>query len=169
MKKIIFAVLATTLFVSCQQEKIAFVDNSKLLDEYQEKVDLENSLKQKVQLFQGKRDSIMIAFQKEAQTFDEESKKMSKDAAQKKYNELIQKSNILQQQLQNEQQNLQLDSQTQMDYLLGRVKKFVKQYWKDNGYTFILGANDGGSVLYGSENKDITEEIVKALNEAYRK
>jgi len=43
-----------------------------------------------------------------------------------------------------------------------------KEYGKQKGYTFILGANDGGSVLYGADNKDITKEVTEYLNNQYK-
>ena len=33
----------------------------------------------------------------------------------------------------------------------------------------ILGGGDGGSVLYGQEANDLTDEIVKLLNDKYKK
>lgn len=103
----------------------------------------------------------------EAQVFDTEAKKLAQSVAQQKYNQLVQKSQLLQQQLQQEEQKIQLDSQTQMDSLVSKVKKFIKKYGEDNGYTFILGANEGGSVLHGDKSKDITQEVVKAMNSEY--
>ena len=34
--------------------------------------------------------------------------------------------------------------------------------------TFILGANDGGSILYSADNKDITKEVTEYLNNQYK-
>ena len=49
MNKIILGVALMLSLASCQQgQKIAFVDNSKLLDDYQEKKDLEALLKGKI-------------------------------------------------------------------------------------------------------------------------
>ncbi|TDA83528.1 OmpH family outer membrane protein, partial [Halomonas marinisediminis] len=36
-------------------------------------------------------------------------------------------------------------------------------------YTYILGKNEAGSVLYGSEANDITETVTEALNASYKK
>ena len=80
----------------------------------------------------------------------------------------MQKSQILQQHLQQEEERLQLESQTQMDSLLSKVKKNIKEYGKQKGYTFILGANDGGSVLYGADNKDILKKLLNNLNNQYK-
>ena len=68
MNKIILGVALMLSLASCQQgQKIAFVDNSKLLDDYQEKKDLEALLKGKIDKYQHKRDSISQAFQVKAQ------------------------------------------------------------------------------------------------------
>ncbi|CEN48281.1 OmpH family outer membrane protein [Capnocytophaga canimorsus] len=168
MKKILIGGIAIFTLTACQ-EKIAYIDNTKLLNEYQEKKDIEEKLKEKISTYEKKRDSISKAFQSEAQAFDAQSRNLAQNVAQKKYNELIQKSQMLQQHLMQEEESIKMESQTQMDSLVNKVKKFVKNYGKEKKYTFILGANDGGSVLYGDEKKDITAEIIKAMNESYKK
>lgn len=167
MKKLILTGVALLALTACT-DKVAFVDNSKLLNDYQEKKDIETKLKGQISAYERKRDSISMAFQTEARAFDAQAKTLPQNVAQKKYNELMQKSQILQQHLQQEEQKIQLESQTQMDSLLSKVKKNIKEYGKQKGYTFILGANDGGSVLYGSEKKDITKEVTEYLNNQYK-
>lgn len=169
MKKILVGIFAIALLVSCQQNKIAFIDNSKLINEYNEKKALEAKFKEKAQRFDKKTDSISKAFQLEAQAFDAASRKMTQKEAQAKYNELLQKRQFFQQQLQIEEQQLQAQGQKEMDSVVQKVKDFVKDFGEKNGYTYILGANEGGSVLYGKTEQDITEEVLKALNEASKK
>ena len=167
MKKLILTGVALLALTACT-DKVAFVDNSKLLNDYQEKKDIEANLKGQISAYERKRDSISMAFQTEARAFDAQAKTLPQNIAQKKYNELMQKSQILQQHLQQEEQKIQMESQTQMDSLLSKVKKNIKEYGKQKGYTFILGANDGGSVLYGTEKKDITKEVTEYLNNQYK-
>ena len=167
MKKLILTGVALLALTACT-DKVAFVDNSKLLKDYQEKKDIEAKLKGQISAYERKRDSISMAFQTEARAFDAQAKTLPQNVAQKKYNELMQKSQILQQHLQQEEQKIQMESQTQMDSLLSKVKKNIKEYGKQKGYTFILGANDGGSVLYGTEKKDITKEVTEYLNNQYK-
>ncbi|EKF56784.1 hypothetical protein I215_01180 [Galbibacter marinus] len=169
MKKIILIITVALASVSCQQDKIAFVDNTKLLNEYQEKIDIEAKYKTIFEAFGKKRDSITQAFQVEAQAFQEEAQKLSQNAAQEKYQSLMQKSQTVQQQIQGEEQQLAMESQGEIDSLLKKVKEFVVDYGKTNGYTFILGKNDAGSVMYGESSKDITDQVLKALNDKYKK
>ena len=167
MKKLILTGVALLALTACT-DKVACVDNSKLLNDYQEKKDIEAKLKGQISAYERKRDSISMAFQTEARAFDAQAKTLPQNVAQKKYNELMQKSQILQQHLQQEEQKIQMESQTQMDSLLSKVKKNIKEYGKQKGYTFIFGANDGGSVLYGTEKKDITKEVTEYLNNQYK-
>lgn len=167
MKKILFATVLLTI-IGCQENKIAFVDNVKLMDQYQEKIDMESKFKVMADALNKKRDSISQAFQMEAQSFQSKADKMSKDKAQEEYGMLQQKGQMIGQQLQQQEQQLQATSQTQMDSIINTVKKEIKSYGKDKGYTFILGGGEGGSVLYGEETKNVTEEVLAILNEKYK-
>ena len=165
---ILFAVLA--ILVSCQEQiKTGFVDNGKMINDYQKKKDIESKFQTKIDAFNKKADSIGRAFQIEAQGFQLKASKMSQKNAQEQYQILGQKQQILQQNLQFEEQQIQKESQTQIDSLIKDVKGFVKNYGEKNGYTYILGSNDAGSVMYGAKENDLTQELLDALNAAYKK
>jgi outer membrane protein len=63
---------------------------------------------------------------------------------------------------------MQLQGQTEIDSLVSKVKREIEAFGKANGYAYILGKGDGGSVLYGSEGNDLTQQILKTLNEKYQ-
>jgi outer membrane protein len=169
MRNAIVAIIMTVALVSCKQEKIGYVDNVKLMDEYKEKIDVEADFKVKVDALTKKRDSISQAFQLEAQAFQEKAQKLSQQKAQEEYGQMQQKGQFIGQQLQQEDQQLQAAGQTQMDSIVSKVKREVKAYGKANNFTYILGGGDGGSVLYGTDANDLTDEIVKILNDKYKK
>jgi len=89
---------------------------------------------------------------------------MSQSKAEEEYNALVQKKQMQDYQLGNEEKVLQAEGQKEIDTLVKQVKAFIKDYGKQKGYTFILGSNEAGSVLYGADAHDITEEVLKALN-----
>lgn len=169
MKKIFLTLLIGVTLASCQQDKIAFVDITKLINEYQEKIDIEAQFKTKADKFQKRADSLSKAFQGEAMAFESQSKSLSQTAAQEQYGALMQKRQAMGQQLQAEELQIQQEGQTEMDTLVKKIKTFIKDYGEKNQYTFILGANEAGSVLYGEKSKDITEQVLKEINEAYKK
>lgn len=169
MKNIIKAVFVLVLVASCQQQqKIAFVDNGELINNYKMKIEIEESFKIKDDAFQKRMDSISRNFQVEAQAFQMAAQKMSQNDAQEQYNALGQKQQALQQQFQMEQQQMQNAFGVEIDSVISKVNVFVKDYGKKNGYTFILGKNEAGSVMYGEEANDITTTLTDALNAAYK-
>ncbi|RSK41538.1 OmpH family outer membrane protein [Mangrovimonas spongiae] len=160
--------LSVLLFTSCEQQKIGFVDNSTLINDYQEKIDIEKKFQTKIDAFQKRTDSISKAFQLEAQEFQLNAGKLSQKKAQEQYEALGKKQQMLQQKIQFEEQQIQEQSQSEIDSLINKVKDYVKSYGETHGYTYILGSNEGGSVMFGKEENDLTDTILKELNDAYK-
>ena len=166
MKKIVL-VITVLVLASCQQDKIGYVDNLKMMEGYQEKIDVETKFNEKRDALAKKSDSISQAFQLEYQAL--QAKRLSQTKAQEELGLLQQRSQFIGQQLQQEQQQLQQTGQTELDSVVSKVRKQIKEYGKANGYTYILTGGDGGSVLYGDEAKDVTTEVLKILNDNYKK
>jgi len=170
MKKLVYAALAIFAFTSCQQQKIGFVDNGKVINQYQRKIDIEEKFKEKDETFKKKTDSIGQAFQLEVQNYQINGSKMSNKKRQETEQQLGQKQQMLQQQIQMEQQQITQAFQTEIDSTIVKVKDFVKDYGKTNGFTYILGTSDGASsVMYGTEENDLSQTIIDALNAEYKK
>ena len=92
MKKIILSLTVLVALASCQeQQKIAFVDNGKVINDYQMKIDIEDKFKQKDEVFKLRMDSIGKAFQAEAQAFQAKEQSLSAKARQEMYQSLTQK------------------------------------------------------------------------------
>ncbi|NNK26742.1 MAG: OmpH family outer membrane protein, partial [Flavobacteriaceae bacterium] len=141
-----------------------------IVNEYQEKKDLEEEFKGKKALLDQKNDSISKAFQLEVQDFQLKSARMNQKKAQEKYQELGQKQQLLQQQIQFSEQQFGQTFNVELDSVITKVKEFTKEYGKSNDYTFILGTSDAtSSVIYGNEATDLTKIILDALNAEYNK
>ncbi len=171
MKNILYVLAVMFALTSCQKAaKIGFVDNGTVINDYQEKKDLETKFDKKEEDFRKKADSIGLAFQQEVQAAQKQAQRASQAKAQELMNGLQMKQQQLQQQMQAEQQALQLEFQSQIDSVINKVKTFVKDYGKTNGYTYILGTSEAAAtVMYGTDENDLTQTILSALNEAYKK
>jgi outer membrane protein len=163
MKKVVLLVVILMAF-GCKQDKIAFVNNVRLMEGFKQKIAVEERFAQQKEAFNKKRDSISRAFQMEAQAIESQINSMTEQKAQEAYGRLQQKGQQIGQALQQQEQQLQQIGQADMDSVVQKVKKEIAAYGKANGYTFILGGGDGGSVLYGEEAKDITDAILGVLN-----
>ena len=170
MKNLIIILITAVAFASCQQsQKIGFVDNAKLINEYQEKIDIQDQLQEKIKVYEQRRDSVRQAFQIEINEAELKSRKMSQANLQKLSQELQQKDQVISQRDQFEQQQIAQQSQAQNDSLIKKVRNFVKDYGVKNGYDYILGSNEAGSVMYGKSENDVTQTVLDALNASYKK
>ena len=171
MKKILGALSIVLVLASCQeQKKMAFVNRTEVINEYQEKIDIENKFKIQDEKFQKRSDSIGKDFQMAYQKFQMEASKMSEKQQQQQGQVFNQQGQMLQQQLQMEQQQLQQSFTTEMDSVMSHMKTFVQDYGKKNGYSFIFGTSDvTTTVMYGEDVNDISDEVLKGLNDAYKK
>ncbi|WP_242131004.1 OmpH family outer membrane protein [Aestuariivivens marinum] len=171
MKNIIYVLIITLAFTACQKEKkIGYVDNGVVINDYQEKKDIEAKYQTKEEAFNKKADSIGKAFQLEVQQTQLDARKSSQTKAQELMQGLQQKQQVLQQQIQFEQQQLAQAFQSEIDSLIIKVKDFVKDYGKKNNYTYILGTSDAAaSVMYATEENNLTQVILDALNAEYKK
>ncbi len=163
MKKLL-GLAAILVLASCQQNKIAYVDYATLMDGFDKKVELETRFQSRAAAFARKRDSISQAFQLEAQDLQSKTQGMSQQKAQEEFSALQQRGQLIGNQLQQEEQRMQQEGQVKMDSLVNEVRERIGAYGEANGYTYILAAGEGGSVLYGSDSQNITDKILEVLN-----
>lgn len=164
---IAFAFLALT---SCDKQKIAFVDNGRVINEIQEKKDLEAKYKIKEDAFNAKADNLDEEIQLEVKEYQLNVKKMTPANQEKNYQALVQKKQEQDRKLQFEKQQITQEFRKDVDSVISRVKTYVKGYGKDNGYTYILGTSEVAStVLYGAEENDLTQTVIEALDKEYTK
>lgn len=103
------------------------------------------------------------------QDYQEKAPKMSAAQREQKEQELRVQQSQIQELNQREGQSFQAFSNEKTDTLVSSIKKFVADYAKKNGYTYIFGSNPTTeNILYGDSAKDLTEEILKALNDNYK-
>ena len=170
MKSVLSFLIIVLFLVSCQEEqKIAYIDNAEVVNQYQKKIDFEKEFQFKIDAFNKKADSLDKAIQIEAQLFQAKAQKMSQRKAEEEYQVLLQKKQMQDYQIQTDEQALQAEGQKKIDSLIKEVKAFVKAFGKNNNYSYILGANDAGSVMYGAEGSDITEVVIDSLNASIKK
>jgi len=102
------------------------------------------------------------------------------EAYQKNYGSLtIGQAKAIEEDLGKKQQNLQMyqrsleqelmGEQAKMNEdLYGKVTEFLKQYGKDKSLQVVLKFDPSSDVLYGNSAIDITQDVIKGLNDTYK-
>ncbi|HZK64303.1 MAG TPA: OmpH family outer membrane protein [Puia sp.] len=73
----------------------------------------------------------------------------------------------LQRKQNSEEDNNQLSKQYDQE-ILTQLNQYVKDYGKENGYTYIFGNDGNGSLMYAKEGKDISKQVIEYINEKYK-
>jgi outer membrane protein len=84
---------------------------------------------------------------------------------------IIAKFSLKEEELVRKRELFEKESQTTAnDYnarIWNQINQYLFDYGDDNNYTFILGANGQGNIMYGSKKNEITDEIIKYINDRY--
>ncbi|MEJ6791738.1 MAG: OmpH family outer membrane protein [Lacinutrix sp.] len=170
MKNLIVALIVLVTFASCQDQKIGYVDNGKVINDIQEKIDIEAKYDGLNESFKLRADSIGKTYQSEYLTLQAKAARMSQSKQQEAMQSFQAKAQQYQQMMQAEQQKMQTAYQTEIDSVISKMKATVKDYGKANAYKFILGTNESvGTVLYVEEVLDLTDIIIKEIDTVYKK
>ena len=175
-KKIVVIIALAISIVSCDKKaaevkevKTAYVDTSVLMKEYTATKDLDAKYKAKGEEKGRQLQAEIDRFKQEAQNFQAQAQANGQAWAQQKGAELQRREQQLAQAQQALSQQLQQEGGTEMDSLVSNVKKTIKAYGKEKGYTYIYGTGDSNaSILYAEDKMDITKDIIKLLNDKYK-
>jgi len=156
-KRIIIAVLivlaaqltATWFLIRSREHKVVYADAIRLFNEYKFKLDLEKVTAGQLNRLKLELDSVGVIYKT--------------DPANERAQQLIAQK---QQQFSEAYNAINKDINTQV---WNRLNPVIQQFGKDKGIELMVGANGMGTVLYASEARDITGDLIKYANEVYEK
>lgn len=174
MKKfIILSVIAISL-ISCnkssdaKESKTAYVDTSKMFEEYTEAKDITAKFKGKSEEMGRELELEKKRFEQDAAYYQKNAQQFGQEWAQRNGQTLQERQQKIQYAEQGLARQLQQEMAVETDSMLSKVKKLIKTYGKEKGYSYIYGTNEAGTILYAEDKYDITKEIIAMLNEKYK-
>ena len=94
---------------------------------------------------------------------------ISAERAEAARQDLLEKNQKLQQ-LQQEMTEKMMKEQSELNKkLFESITNFLTEYNKEKGYEIVLSTVVAGNVLYAADGFDITQDVVKGLNEQYKR
>jgi outer membrane protein len=149
---ITLALLMTAVRTSFFSSKeIAFVDISKLTENYKYKQDMEGSAAKSLHQTKSTIDSLKLLQHMQVRTGANLTQIDSLVArAEYAFNQYYMRSN-----------------QEISKKIWDRLNPVITQYGKDRNLELLIGANGAGTVLYGSEQQDVTDDLISYVNTKY--
>ena len=176
MKKILSLCAFALVLISCPETttskadfKTGYIDTSILLEKYNKFTDANEKFKVKseemgrpIQAKAQQLEAEMANFQRAAQVNGEAW-------AQQKYGELQQRQQALLAEREQILGKIDGEAGKLKDSLVKEVKKYIENYGKKEGYDYIFTTSEMSvNVIYAKESYNLTEKILKKLNEEYK-
>ena len=162
-----------TSSLSLAREGIVYINIDTVLQNYDMYHTLSNNLQEKLKTSEAQLAEKQKSFQKEVSDFQYKVERglLTRSEAEIQQQQLAQKEQSLYQ-LQNDlQMQLAEEEQVAQNKVLNSIMVYLDKL-EETGtyqYQFVLGTTFGGNILYADENKNITEAVIKGLNEEYKK
>jgi len=148
---------------------VAYVNSDSILKHYDLVKSMRDELEAKTTRLETELKKKQQTFEKDAAYFQEQvaKKTISEASAQEIYGQLMneqQKLYDLREQYSAELSKQEFDLN---NLLLDSLNNFLGRYNKKVGFDYIMSYNRGGSILTANDSLDITNEVIKLLNEEY--
>ncbi|MBR1774372.1 MAG: OmpH family outer membrane protein [Bacteroidales bacterium] len=151
--------------------KIAYINTDTIMAQYEYAVEMQKDLQAKQSQIENSLKNQYTQLQKEEQEYLKNGgMNMTRTQQEAKEKEFQKREQQLSQAMQQQPAQFQQEVAQQNEKLLNAVLAFVKDYnSKHDKYNIILSMSKyNGPALYIDEGMDITDEIVKGLNEEHR-
>jgi outer membrane protein len=158
----------TTETVS-NKDAIVYVNSDSLLNNYEYFKELKTKFEGKSKKAEADLKDKGAAFQREVAAYQQSANGLSADQRAQTEQRLARKQQELQTYQENAGAALQNEEAAENEKLYDKVADYLKTHAKDRGYKMVLTYSKGNSaILFADESLDVTKEVIKGLNEAFK-
>jgi outer membrane protein len=160
---IVIAGLLVFAFIKCKNEKTAYVNISKVYQEFELKKELEAKMLKVKNVRTAQIDSLELNLKVLSRQINAEK---GKDKTR------IALFNVQREAYQAKKQQFEEDNQAMIkeydQQIYKQMTQYVLDFGKDRGYKYIFGADGSGNLMYADESNDITIEVSAFINKRYK-
>ncbi|AWW28945.1 OmpH family outer membrane protein [Echinicola strongylocentroti] len=154
--------------IDMSEVKIAYVNTDSVINNYQFFKDKSEEISEKGKRYEGELANRAQGFEQEVANFQQSAQNMTPNQSRAKQEDLMKKEQNLRTYRNNLMQELSADETNLYNKVYDKIQEFMKGYADENGLEVVLSYTRGGGVWYAHEALDVTEDVTKGLNEAYK-
>lgn len=160
--------LSAAVFSYYSIPKIAYVNNAKLISNYQGFKDSQREYQKSIQQMQANLDTLSKRFGEEVNDYKEKKdvlsdseKQLTEKLLQSREKEVLNYKRAIEEKALEQEQALTAG-------VINQINSFVIEFGKSHHYDYVIGVTETGNLLYAKEDTDITTEVIEAINEQYQ-
>jgi outer membrane protein len=163
----LFGVIFLAVYTLSIPQKLVYVDSAKLVNEYRGMQDARAAYQKKAVTWKANIDTLTNEVHQQIVSYEKESSKLT--AKERKLSEELIRTK--QKQLMDYQQAMNTQAKQEDVKMTGeivqQINAYLKKYGEENGYKIVMAATEYGNIAYADEGLDITEDVLKGLNDEY--
>ncbi len=148
--------------------KIAYVRSTVIVEGFQGVKEVRVAYQRKASQWQAEVDRLSARLNQSVQQYSNESGNMSEAQRVKRKVILTNQQTELQQHQSVVQEKAAAEEDRMLQGALNQINQYVKEYAGQKGYDMVLGTTQSGNILYANDGVDITDEVLKGLNQDYK-
>lgn len=163
----LLAIITLSVIVFNNNQKVVYVDSSKLLNNYKGMQAARAAYQTKAGAWKSNIDTLasevqqlIFKYEKESSSLTIKERQLSQELIRNKQKQLADYQQAMNTQAQQEDARMTSD-------VVVQVNAYLKKYGESKGYTVILAATEYGNLAYADEGLDITDEVLEGLNKEY--
>lgn len=148
---------------------IAYVNSDSILAHYQLVKQMRDELEKNTTKLESELKNRQTAFEKDAAYFQEQvnKKTISEASAQQVYGSLMEEQQKLYELRERYTSDLAKQEYDMNILLMDSLNNFLARYNTKMNFDYIFSYNKGGNILRANDSLDITQEVLRLLNEEY--
>lgn len=163
----LLGIIILSILMFSRPSESAFIRTDVLMEKYKGMIDAKQVYQVKAEDWQANIDTLKAELETAIKSYETNKNTLNLTERQEQEQLLNKKQDDLVKYNQAIGQKAQQEDQVLMEGILNQVNAFLEVYGKEKGYTIIFGANGSGNIIYGDDAKDITSEVLIALNRDY--
>jgi outer membrane protein len=161
--------LLSTPVVSSVNGGVVFINSDSLLDNYIYFKNKKTEYESRQNRIKSELESESSKIQKDAESYQLRAPGMTDMQRQIEEEQLMMRQQKLMQRKDELFDKLDEEQSRSSEELYDKLAKYLKEYNKDKNYQFIFGYQKGGGILFANDSLDITNPVLKGLNEEFDK
>lgn len=164
---ILLILISMSCFFYFKKPNVVFIDASRVLQEYKGSKTARAKFEEKAHTWQSNIDTLQHEFDLAYKKFESEYDGLSEGGRAQRKEALNKQRGQLEQYKSAMGSNASQEDQKNSQEIILEINRFLEEYGKAEGYDLILIANQVGTIAYGKKELDLTDDVIKALNESY--
>jgi len=154
--------------INVKASHLVYINTDSLMDKYEYVQEMRKALEAQRSQSESEFQSKYRTLENEANNFREIAEKLSQEEAARQQQELMVKEQKLGEFRDAMQERLLKNEQEKNEEMLKSISTYLEKNYKNTGYTYILGFQHGGGILYAKDSLNITHEVIDGLNAQYK-